>query len=255
LIRGPARGGRPWKTVEEVELQTLGWAHWHNTQRLHGYLGDLPPIEFEALHAAPEPPDPGVLSVTPQARRPAERLPSPRRQPVTVKNPPGPPPSPPGHNSQAELDVVVSSGLTFISFLCATLRVNGPGLDLGPGEDSPLSDMTNYEPVTVALKRLFQENATTLRAVSSRTRERDGTSKGINHTYISSILSGREIPSARALELLAGAFNLEPEFFIEYRLHTLRSELDPRRVGFDAAVERFAQLTRIPKLGSFRADR
>jgi transposase InsO family protein len=52
LIRGPTRGGRPWKTVEEVELATLGWVHWHNTQRLHGYLGDLPPVEFEALHAS-----------------------------------------------------------------------------------------------------------------------------------------------------------------------------------------------------------
>ena len=51
LIRGPARSG-PWKTVEEVELATLGWVHWHNTQRLHGYLGDLPPVEFEQHHAA-----------------------------------------------------------------------------------------------------------------------------------------------------------------------------------------------------------
>jgi putative transposase len=46
LIRGPARQG-PWKTVEEVELVTLGWVHWHNTQRLHSYLNDLPPAEFE----------------------------------------------------------------------------------------------------------------------------------------------------------------------------------------------------------------
>jgi putative transposase len=46
LIRGPTRTG-PWKTVEDVELATLGWVHWHNTQRLHGYLGDLPPTEFE----------------------------------------------------------------------------------------------------------------------------------------------------------------------------------------------------------------
>lgn len=46
LIRGPARTG-PWKTVEDVELATLGWVHWHNTQRLHGYLGDVPPAEFE----------------------------------------------------------------------------------------------------------------------------------------------------------------------------------------------------------------
>ncbi len=51
LIRGPARSG-PWKSVEDVELATLGWVHWHNTERLHGYLGDVPPTEFEnALYA------------------------------------------------------------------------------------------------------------------------------------------------------------------------------------------------------------
>jgi putative transposase len=50
LIRGPEQG--PWRTVEDVELATLGWAHWHNTQRLHGYLNDVPPAEFEAAYAA-----------------------------------------------------------------------------------------------------------------------------------------------------------------------------------------------------------
>ncbi len=53
LVRGPARSG-PWKTVEDLELATLGWVHWHNTQRLHGYLGDVPPTEFEnAFYAVP----------------------------------------------------------------------------------------------------------------------------------------------------------------------------------------------------------
>ena len=51
LIYGPARTG-PWKTVEDVELATLGWVHWHNTSRLHGYLNDLPPTEFEAIFYA-----------------------------------------------------------------------------------------------------------------------------------------------------------------------------------------------------------
>jgi putative transposase len=46
LIRGPTRSA-PWKTVEDVELATLGWVHWHNTARLHGYLGDQPPAEYE----------------------------------------------------------------------------------------------------------------------------------------------------------------------------------------------------------------
>jgi putative transposase len=47
LIYGPARTG-PWKTIEDVELATLGWAYWHNTARLHGYLNDVPPAEYEA---------------------------------------------------------------------------------------------------------------------------------------------------------------------------------------------------------------
>lgn len=50
LIRGPGQG--PWRTVEDVELATLSWAHWYNTARLHGYLGDLPPAEYEAAYAA-----------------------------------------------------------------------------------------------------------------------------------------------------------------------------------------------------------
>jgi transposase InsO family protein len=81
LIRGPART-KPWKTIEEVELATLGWVHWHNTQRLHGYLGDLPPAEFEQLHAAHEVLDSWVRSIAGPARKAAERLPQPHRDAV-----------------------------------------------------------------------------------------------------------------------------------------------------------------------------
>jgi putative transposase len=38
----------PWRDVEAVELATLQWIHWFNTQRLHSTLGDIPPEEFEA---------------------------------------------------------------------------------------------------------------------------------------------------------------------------------------------------------------
>ena len=33
-------------------MATLGWVRWHNTERLHGYLEDVPPAEFEAPYAA-----------------------------------------------------------------------------------------------------------------------------------------------------------------------------------------------------------
>jgi len=50
LVYGPDQG--PWKTVADLELATLGWVHWFNNQRLHGYLGDIPPAEYEdAYHA------------------------------------------------------------------------------------------------------------------------------------------------------------------------------------------------------------
>ena len=51
LIRGPDRG--PWRTIEDVELATLGWVHWFNTDRIHSYLDDTSPDEFEAAYAAP----------------------------------------------------------------------------------------------------------------------------------------------------------------------------------------------------------
>ena len=50
LIRGPDQG--PWKTIDDVELATLSWVHWYNTERLHGYLGDIPPVEYEEAHYA-----------------------------------------------------------------------------------------------------------------------------------------------------------------------------------------------------------
>jgi putative transposase len=62
LIRGPARP-RTWRTVEDVELATLGWVHWHNHQRLHGYLSDLPPIEFEGRFHATQQGDQALVEI------------------------------------------------------------------------------------------------------------------------------------------------------------------------------------------------
>ena len=45
LIYNETQG--PWRTVEDVELATLGWVHWWNTKRLLEPLGWVPPVEFE----------------------------------------------------------------------------------------------------------------------------------------------------------------------------------------------------------------
>ncbi len=50
LIYGPDHN--PWRSIEAVELATLAWVHWYNHDRLHGYLNDIPPAEFEAAYHA-----------------------------------------------------------------------------------------------------------------------------------------------------------------------------------------------------------
>jgi transposase InsO family protein len=42
----------PWRSFEAVELATLEWVHWFNTQRLLGSIGDIPPAEAEAAYYA-----------------------------------------------------------------------------------------------------------------------------------------------------------------------------------------------------------
>jgi putative transposase len=39
------------RTRSQLELAIVEWVGWYNHRRLHGELGDLPPVEFEHAHA------------------------------------------------------------------------------------------------------------------------------------------------------------------------------------------------------------
>jgi putative transposase len=41
---------RVWRTHGQLELAIVEWIGWCNTRRLHGELGDIPPIEYELAH-------------------------------------------------------------------------------------------------------------------------------------------------------------------------------------------------------------
>ena len=45
---------RVWRTRSELELAIVEFVWWFNNVRLHESLGDIPPVEFEALYAAQE---------------------------------------------------------------------------------------------------------------------------------------------------------------------------------------------------------
>ncbi len=57
---------RVWRSRAELELATVAWVAWFNHDRLHSSLGDIPPVEFEALHT-PSSANLSVAAIAPRA--------------------------------------------------------------------------------------------------------------------------------------------------------------------------------------------
>jgi transcriptional regulator with XRE-family HTH domain len=104
------------------------------------------------------------------------------------------------------------------------------------------SQTLNSDPITITLKRLMDELGLTYRRLAELTRSVDPAGRGVTYTYLSGLTSGREYPSRRSMELVAASLGIEPGHFAEYRLATLRRELNGRDVGFDAAWQRYREL-------------
>jgi transcriptional regulator with XRE-family HTH domain len=75
----------------------------------------------------------------------------------------------------------------------------------------------------------------TYRKLADATRGLDG--KGITHAHINMLANGHDKPSTRAMELIAQACEIDPEYFAEYRLAVAMRELDPAEVGLERALE------------------
>ncbi len=51
---------RVWRTRDQLELGIVEWVGWYNHRRLHGELGDIPPVEYELAHALTAAPAPAA---------------------------------------------------------------------------------------------------------------------------------------------------------------------------------------------------
>ena len=75
----------------------------------------------------------------------------------------------------------------------------------------------------------------TYRGLAEATRGLDG--KGMTHAHINMLANGHDKPSMRAMELIAQACGVDPDYFAEYRLATAMRLLDPAEVGLEQALE------------------
>jgi transcriptional regulator with XRE-family HTH domain len=121
----------------------------------------------------------------------------------------------------------------------------GPGGELGVDELAPLLALTR---LLLASGSTASASSTcvisTYRALAAQTQSLDHAGTGLSYSHIANLAAGRELPSRRALELLARAFELPASYFAEYRLAEFRRQLDEREVGFATAYRTYQTLSR-----------
>jgi transcriptional regulator with XRE-family HTH domain len=83
-----------------------------------------------------------------------------------------------------------------------------------------LKSSTTIKPFGEALRELKDAHGLTYRVLAETTRKLDG--RGMTHAHINMLANGREKPSKRAIELLARACCVQPDYFAEYRLAASR---------------------------------
>jgi transcriptional regulator with XRE-family HTH domain len=91
------------------------------------------------------------------------------------------------------------------------------------------------KPFGDALRALMTERGLSYRGLAEATRELDG--RGMTHAHINMLANGHDKPSMRAMELVAQACDVQPDYFAEYRLAAAMRALDPAEVGLEQALE------------------
>jgi transcriptional regulator with XRE-family HTH domain len=72
------------------------------------------------------------------------------------------------------------------------------------------------KPFGDALRVLMEQRGLSYRSLAEATRQIDG--RGMTHAHINMLANGHDKPSMRAMELIARACGVEPDYFAEYRL-------------------------------------
>lgn len=93
-------------------------------------------------------------------------------------------------------------------------------------------------PFAVRLDELRRIHDLTFRAMEARLHAcaKPG-ERGMTHSHLSGLTTGRSRPTPQVVELIARAFDVAPQSFIEWRMWQVQELFDPERSdGFEAAV-------------------
>ena len=87
------------------------------------------------------------------------------------------------------------------------------------------------EPFGPTIERLMEENAVTYRGLAEKT--------GLSAGYLNHLVHGnRPVPSNEIVKSLAGALDVEPEHFREYRIRVITERLEEMPALIDRLYKR-----------------
>jgi transcriptional regulator with XRE-family HTH domain len=95
--------------------------------------------------------------------------------------------------------------------------------------------VNSNEPFGKALRVLMDERNLSYRGLADAIGRLDD--RGMTHAHLNMLANGHDKPSIRAIDLIARACSVSPEYFAEYRLAMAQRELDPSVVGLDQALQ------------------
>lgn len=95
--------------------------------------------------------------------------------------------------------------------------------------------METANPFPLALRELVIENDYVTQTGKPNWAAFAAELEDFHYESIRRVAAGRRFPSPRLIEECARVLRVRSEYFVEYRIHLARRELDPRVVGFARA--------------------
>jgi hypothetical protein len=100
--------------------------------------------------------------------------------------------------------------------------------------------METTKPFPLALRELLVDNDMVTQTGKQNWAALASELEGVHYETLRQAATGRRPPTPRLMEECARALRVRPEYFLEYRIHMARRELDPSAVGLERVLRNLA---------------
>jgi len=110
--------------------------------------------------------------------------------------------------------------------------------------------METTKPFPLALRELLVDNDMVTKTGKQNWAALASELEGVHYETLRQAATGRRPPTPRLMEECASALRVRPEYFLEYRIHMARRELDPSAVGLERVLRNLATWAEVRRVSA-----